>query len=253
MTEKLLKLSMKIAEQMIVSGAEINRVEDSMKRIGAAYGIVSTDIFATNSNVIISYEDKNGKVYTQTKRIKITGIDIERLDRLNSLVRNMTQNTPHPDSLTAELSEICDNCPKYKSGTLIFFYGIVAAAFSLLFDARTFEEFFVSLFTGLLVGVIAVGMDKIHTNKLLHRFICSFIAALCAYLCLHFGIISDIDKVMIANIMTLISGIGLTNSLRDLFTGDSISGVLKMIEAVMLAFSIAFGYIVVAFLFGGVV
>jgi uncharacterized membrane protein YjjP (DUF1212 family) len=30
--------------------------------------------------------------------------------------------------------------------------------------------------------------------------------------------------------MTLIPGIGLTNALRDLFTGDSIAGLLRAIE-----------------------
>jgi uncharacterized membrane protein YjjP (DUF1212 family) len=53
--------------------------------------------------------------------------------------------------------------------------------------------------------------------------------------------------------MALIPGIGLTNSLRDLFAGDSISGALRMIDALILAASIACGYIVTTFLFGGAV
>jgi len=49
----------------------------------------------------------------------------------------------------------------------------------------------------------------------------------------------------------LIPGIGLTNGLRDLFVGDNISGFLRTMEAVLLAFSIAAGYILVRLLFGG--
>ena len=55
-----------------------------------------------------------------------------------------------------------------------------------------------------------------------------------------------VDKVIIGNIMTLIPGIGLTNAIRDLFTGDSIAGLLRSIEAVLTALSIAAGYYLVA-------
>ena len=48
------------------------------------------------------------------------------------------------------------------------------------------------------------------------------------------------------NIMTLIPGIGLTNALRDLFTGDSIAGLLRSIEAVLTALAIAAGFYLVA-------
>ena len=67
------------------------------------------------------------------------------------------------------------------------------------------------------------------------------------------GLVTTIDFIIISNIMTLIPGIGLTNSLRDLFVGDSISGVLRLIEAAILALAIACGYIVVSFIFGGAV
>ena len=61
-----------------------------------------------------------------------------------------------------------------------------------------------------------------------------------------FGVIATADNVIIGNIMTLIPGLGLTKALRDLFTGDSIAGLLRTIEAVLIALAIAAGYFVVA-------
>ena len=51
--------------------------------------------------------------------------------------------------------------------------------------------------------------------------------------------------------MALIPGVGFTNAMRDLFMGDSISGVLRTIEAVLLALAIAAGYFSVIYVFGG--
>ena len=58
-------------------------------------------------------------------------------------------------------------------------------------------------------------------------------------------------EIIIGNIMLLVSGLGFTNALRDLFTGESFSGILRLLEAVLCAVAIAAGYFFVAFL-GGV-
>ena len=64
------------------------------------------------------------------------------------------------------------------------------------------------------------------------------------------GWIANVDKLIIGNIMSLIPGIGLTNALRDLFTGDSIAGLLRSIEAVLAASAIAAGCFLVVVLGG---
>ena len=66
------------------------------------------------------------------------------------------------------------------------------------------------------------------------------------------GLIASPDNVIIGNIMTLIPGVGLTTSLRDLFVGDTVTGIMQSIEAVLLALAIASGYLLTALLFGGV-
>ena len=52
--------------------------------------------------------------------------------------------------------------------------------------------------------------------------------------------------------MVLIPGIGLTNAIRDLIVGDSIAGLLRAIEAVLIALAIAAGHFLFITLFGGV-
>ena len=62
----------------------------------------------------------------------------------------------------------------------------------------------------------------------------------------------QLEPISIGNIMLIISGIGFTNALRDLFVGDSIAGVLRLLEAVLTAIAIAAGYFVFVFLRGAV-
>jgi len=60
-----------------------------------------------------------------------------------------------------------------------------------------------------------------------------------------------VDMVIIGNIMVLIPGIGLTNAIRDLFVGDNIAGLLRLIEAGLLALAIGAGYFLFVWMIGG--
>lgn len=57
-----------------------------------------------------------------------------------------------------------------------------------------------------------------------------------------FGIGHNIDKIMIGEIMLVIPGIAMTNAIRDLLMGDTGSGMLRFINAVIIAGIIAAGF-----------
>ena len=52
--------------------------------------------------------------------------------------------------------------------------------------------------------------------------------------------------ISIGNIMLLIPGVALTNSLRDMFGGNTLSGIMRFIEALLQALTIAFGFALAA-------
>lgn len=49
--------------------------------------------------------------------------------------------------------------------------------------------------------------------------------------------------------MLLIPGIALTNSIRDMFCGDTITGLIRFMESVLLALVIALGFTFANFMF----
>jgi len=250
MNEKLLNLILEISRRMIEAGAEIHRVEESLERLCLAYDVTRVDVYATTFNVIVSVENGDGSLLTHTCRIKQTGTDIERLHRLNDLVRRICKTTPTCEEIRMELDRACA-AKRYSPWIIVLFYGVIAAAFCLFFGGHSLSEVATALIIGLIVGLLHKGCEHFGFNRLFARFLCSFTACLAAFLAQKTGLISSVDRVIIGNIMTLIPGIGLTNSLRDLFTGDSITGILRSIEAILLALAIACGYILTALMFGG--
>ena len=247
---QLLNCAMDIGEQLLVCGAEVHRVEDSVKRICDALGFVRTDVFIITSSMVVTVHDEKGNTCTQTRRIIATGTDFERIHRLNALSRKICSEKLTVSQIQEELTRIAET-PSYPLWAECLFYALISGAFTLFFGGG-FIEAIVSFFIGGVARAAMWATDAMVANKIFSKFLASFTATALAFAALKLGWVPTVDKMMIGIIMTLIPGIGLTNALRDLFTGDSIAGLLRSIEAALIALAIAAGYFLFVVL-GGVV
>lgn len=247
---QLLSSVMEILKMLAESGAEIYRVEESANKIFSAYGIKNIDVYATTSNIIVSLESETGEIKTHTRRIQNISTNMEKFHRLNDIVRKIAETTPTVPEIQEMIRHISDT-PSYPSLLIILFYGVIAGAFYFFFGGRSVLEGVFSICVGLISGVIATLFQKGKLNKIFEKFACSLVASFLILLLNRFGLVLNPNFLIIANIMTLIPGIGLTNALRDLFVGDSISGVLRIVEAALLAIAIAGGYLINQIVFGG--
>lgn len=246
--EEKLDCIIDIGEQMLVSGAEVHRTEDSITRMCAALGSVRTDVFIITSSIVVTVHTQDRKTYTQTRRITATGTDFEKIHRLNALSRRICGQTLTTEEIRKALAQAI-TCKSYPFWMETGCYGLVAGAFTLFFGGG-FGEMLASLVIALLVRLSAVAIEKGISNKIFSNFFSTMMATILALTALQLKLVPTVDMIIIGNIMTLIPGIGLTNALRDLFTGDSIAGLLRSIEAVLMALAIAAGYFLVTMVGG---
>ena len=242
--------AMDIGEQMLVCGAEIHRVEDSIERMCYALGAKRIDVFIITSSMVVTVHDENGNAYTQTRRVHTSGTDIEKLHRLNELSREICRKSLSVEQIRTKFDTVMrTKCYPFWAECIA--YAVIAGAFTLFFGGNWIEAI-VSLIVGGVVRFVVLLADKSAMNKIFAKFLCCFVATALAFIAVRINVIQSVDMIIIGNIMTLIPGIGLTNALRDLFTGDSISGLLRSIEAVLIALAISAGYFLCAFIAGGV-
>lgn len=240
---------MDIGEQMLVCGAEISRVEESIQRMGAAFGAARVDAFIITSSMVVTLHDGAHNAYTQTRRVQNIGMDIEALHALNDLSRRICAeqlSVAQADSAFRQISK----GGSYPKWLRVLSYGVISGAFSLFFGG-SWQDGAVSFGIGLLLAVAVLLCERAQLNKIFAKFFCTFFATALAFCAVKLNLIQSVDHAIIGFIMTLIPGVGLTNALRDLFVGDSIAGLLRTIEAVLFALAIAGGYLLSAYLMGG--
>ena len=245
---ELFGLAMDIGEQMLLCGAEVNRVEESVTLMCTAMGAARVDVFFITSNMTATVYCENGEFYTQSRRIRSSAADYEKLHALNALSREICENHLSADVIRDRL-QAAKKVKKYPFWAECAAYSAIAGAFTLFFGGGC-AEVGISLLIGFIMRFCVILAEKIFTNKIFSKFFVTAIASLLAFAALDTGAVPAADKIMIGNIMTLIPGIGLTSALRDLFTGDSIAGILRSLEAVLIALAIAAGYIVISVIRG---
>ena len=247
--QQKLHLILKLAAMLLSSGAEISRVEESVMRMCRAYGAKETHAYATTAQILVTVETDEG-LFTENCRPTRIQTDMAMLDRTNDLIRYVSTNAPEAEAL----AEAIDNLPRARFPwyLIAIAQGVVAAAFCLFFGGRTAVEFFTALVIGIVLGCMSHLFNCVQTNRLFNSFALSFFLALFAFAATHLGIVPRPDFIIIGYIMNLIPGAGLTGALRDLFVGDVFTGMSRILEAALLACSIALGFVTTVLLFGGV-
>lgn len=247
--QQILSCALDIGEQMLISGAEVSRVELAIRMICAAYGCSRADVFIITSSMILTVEAPDGSHATQTRRLTEIATDLDKLHQLNALSRRICAETPCYQDVQAQLKQIGKETP-YPLWLQVLASGLIAFAFAVFFGGSWID--------GLVAGCLGMGLrlltrllQKAAANQIIVNVVASFVLSIGAILLTRFGIGQDANKILIGNIMLLIPGIALTNSLRDLISGDIITGLLRFLDAVLVAAAIAAGYILAAQMLGG--
>lgn len=243
----ILNMVLDIGEQMLISGAEISRVENSIWRICKAYDAKRVDVFTITSTIVVTVMTESEESYSQTRRINEYSTDLHRLDKLNDLSRYICAYKPDIIFIKDKLREI-DNEKHYSTTTSYFIYALIAGVFTIFFGG-TIVDGLVSAIIGVLLKAMITIVRKVDQNVVFINVLCSLSVGSLAIMAVHFGIGQNIENIFIGNIMLLIPGLSLTNSIRDIISGDTIAGLLRLSEALVIAISIAAGFGFSTFLF----
>lgn len=237
--KKLLLMSSLAGRIMLRNGAETYRVEDTIERIcKSRKEIKYVDVFATPTGIFTSLEFKED-VLTYFTRVKSTSTNLRKINSVNDFSREFVNSDMTVDDGLAKLKKISKG-KAYPPSTRRIFGGISCAGFSHLFGG-IFIDSVASFIIGFLVILV---IDKINQYKMtffINNFIGSCLAGFMAILLTNLGLGNNIDTLIIASIMPLVPGVAITNAMRDMMSGDFVSGMSRAMEAIFSSIAIAFG------------
>lgn len=239
---QLLACLLDMGALLLDCGAEISRVEDTLRRLGHAYGALHTDVFVIPSIISISVTFPDREVLTETCRIRSNGsTDYHRLEQLNALSRVCCREPWELDALKTRLDKIAS----WKKPARPVYLGsaLGAGIFAIFFGGALWDGLAAGAF-GLLICQMQERLGRTELNQVASNLVISLLTGLGVGLLTLLIPALNMDMILTGDIMLLIPGLAMTNAVRNLLVGDTISGVVRLAESLIWAVALAGGMMV---------
>ena len=235
----LVDMATELGYELAMSGAETFRVEDSIRRVLATYGIDS-EVFAITNCLTVSIEAQNGKPLTRMRRIGYHGNNMEGVERYNALSRRICAEKPDAETAMQWLRDTKKLCRSYKLPMVLVGEVLGSFGFALFFGGTVLDGLWAGVL-GIVIGLVSKIMDDLKANPFFSTISSSFFMGLVAYIIAGLGWTDNVDTAIIGALMILVPGLLFTNSMRDIIYGDTNSGINRLVQVVLIAVAIAMG------------
>jgi len=236
---QMLNLAAEMGYQLMVSGAEIYRTEDSIIRLFRAYGVDSGEVFAIPNCLIVSVKGEDGEPITRIRRVPSHDTDLERLERYNALSRALCREIPEYEDAMKRLQEVLNERSAYSLRVRLIGFLVGTAFFCMLFGGCPLDALFSGI-CGVVVGLSLSAMSQMDANGFFKTMVASAVAALPALVCGQIWPLNQ-DVVIAGAYMPLFPGMAFTTAMRDIMAGDLLSGLEKVAECILIAIAIVLG------------
>ncbi|MBE6610920.1 MAG: threonine/serine exporter family protein [Ruminococcaceae bacterium] len=246
--DNILRIALDIGEGMLKCGAEVHRVEVTIERICRTYGAAHIDVFTIHSLILAAVYMPDGSHSTQSRRIFDSSNYLSKLELYNSLSREICQSKPPISEVDERIRAVKDSrvYPFIRS----FFGHVIAAGSFAVFFGGSLRDGVAAAIIGAVVALLNV-IRFDYFNKMVKILLISFVAGLLSCISVRVGLGESMAMIAIGTIMLLIPGLSLGNAMRDLLGGDTLTGTLKAVQAVIIALMIAIGYSLAILMVGG--
>ena len=247
--QEIVKLALDIGEHMLMSGGEVDRVEETISRICNAYGASRTDVFSITSVTIVTAIWDDGDIITQSKRVPGVSRNFEKLGALNEIARQMCRN----QIPFAEAKKEIENIIRTKKPAALtkFFGSLLASGGFVMFFGGTYRDSLAAMIAAVLIYLLDRYIYNTKINAVVYYLLTSFAAGIVSIGTVYIGLGEHLDMIMIGCIMLVIPGVNFTSAVEDVLVGDTATGTLKFCESILLACSIAGGFALSVYLCGG--
>ena len=247
--DEILSFCVNLSRQMVLSGANLERVSAAVSFICKAYNLQDVSIFILSSHMSIAAKDKAGNYSSRQISIPPSGIHLERLKSLNRLSYKVTEIKPNP-KLLSQMLERALQVQDYPD--IIVLLGRILAMSCLCFMfGGTFSELIPVAVITALIHFITPILEKTGLDRIVMNAFTMFLAGVAAILFTASNMSNNFPVILITVSMLVIPGIPLVNSMRNLLCGYEINGILQMLKIFIETMALGMGVYLSLVIFSG--
>lgn len=240
--QEILDFVMDMSVTLLGNGAEIFRVEETMEHICRYYELPNVDAFVLSNGIFLTARVDGKDMFAKVKHVPLEGSHLGIITAVNDLSRKVCSGNIELIDAKKELNSI-KKMPYIDNNYRIIAAGLGSACFGYLMEGSIADCLLIAMIAMILFLFIIFceknKLSKVLVNTLGGAFV-TFIAVI-LYSVLHEFVYIEIDKIIIGSILPLVPGLAFVNSIRDIANSDFISGIVRLIDSVLVFVYIAIG------------
>lgn len=241
--QEFLEFLSQYARRYLACGGPTSRLEESMAKLGAGFGI-STEIFATPTGVFFTCKERDKQPITALARIKDSSINLGELCRLERVLEEVSSRKTNIREATEFLQKSDPHSSPYP--TWHFAFAAFVAGFVVSFDSyQSLMSAWISGLITLITWIITSPiLGRIISNAIFRDFLGASFALFLASLANVWNPLS-IEAYSIGALVLLVPGLLLTTAIAELAEQNLVSGTAKLMKALLVLLAIGLAYVLV--------
>lgn len=232
-----LQIALRAGEILVKNGAEMYRVEETIVRICESQGITTVTPLALPTLILVSDDYGQNAVYP--KNIKKRSNNINKIALVNDFSRKFVSGKI---ALTEamDMLEAINTHKGYPYWLILIAAGVGCGIFAVLVGGKL----------GDLIAAFAASCIAVWVNDTIFarvktvftgNFVASMFVGLISVISFKIKLVDNLDNIIVGAALALVPGVAFTAGIRDFISGDLVSGIARIGEAVLVAIAIAFG------------
>lgn len=239
MINKLCKLLLEIGALLMSSGANSSRIRITITRIANSYGYNAELLITHRALMLTLFDEEKDYFFSRLKRTSPHGANFKMVSGISRMSWKIVEEKWDLNQIQQELERL-KSLPHYSRLTTLLMVGLAGASFCRLFGGSYIDMLiaFSATVAGLFIRQEAV---KKAFNPYLAIFFAALSSSVIAGATVKLQLGTHPDFAFATSVLYLIPGIPLINSLSDLLDGNLMNGIVRGMNGLIIALSIATG------------
>ncbi len=230
---------LEIGATLMSSGASTHRTRVTLERLAHGLGYDIELLITQRALMLTIIEKDQPHFFSRLKRTSPHGVNFRVVSGISHLSWNVLEEKWTVAQIEAELRRL-KSLPHYPRLVILGLVGLAGAAFCRIFGGGLIEM--TVAFVATVIGLfVRQETTRLKFNPYLCVFFAAFVASFIAGLAEQFHIGAEPDKAFATSVLFLVPGVPLINSVTDLMDGNTQNGIVRAVNGLMIAFSIAMG------------
>lgn len=233
---------------ILENGGETYRAEDTVERMGRAFGCTKVEVFAVPSGIFITLAFPDGEEKTSVQRIRKRGTHLKKVDDANQVSRAIAKGELSISDALEKLKQIAAWEDQKGRAYMPWAAALSSFSFAFMFGGTPVDGG-----VALVCAALTQGLIRLIKKYSLHYIVTSLAGGMiCTLIPLAFHQITGlglVDAMVAGALMPLLPGLAMTNAVQDTMRGDMLSGVTHAAQALLILALVAGGALVAQSLF----